>query len=91
MKQLKNKFLRAIGTPEYIVREQPEICMIGYEYISIENYTSLLEYSDECMVIRLIKGRITIEGRKLTVKDIDEGRICVEGCIKRIQFTEAES
>ena len=75
-----------MGTPEYIVRDQPEICMIGYEYISIENYKSLLQYSDDCMIIRLIKGSITIEGKKLTVKDIEEGKICIKGCIKRIQF-----
>ena len=85
---IKRKFLRAIGTPEFVVREQPEICMIGNEKLSIENYKSLLQYSDETLIIRLITGKILIEGRKLAVRDIELGKICVEGLIKQISFIE---
>lgn len=87
---LKRRFLRTIGTPEFIIRDQPEICMIGFERISVENYKSLLQYSDESVLIRLIKGRLEIEGKKLTVKDIDAGKICIEGRIKKICFAEEE-
>jgi len=85
----KQKILRTIGTPEFIVRDQPEICMIGYECISIENYKSLLQYSDEMLIIRLIKGRLSIEGKGLMVKNIEEGKICVEGCIRKMCFEDS--
>ena len=85
---IRQKFLRSIGTPEFIVREQPEICMLGFEKISIENYKSLLQYNDERLLIRLIKGCLTIEGRHLIVRDIESGKICIEGQIKNICFSE---
>ena len=60
--------------------------MIGSECISIENYKSLLQYNDESLMVRLIKGRLSVEGKKLTVKNIEEGKIYIEGRIKKICF-----
>lgn len=88
MKSVKQKFLRLIGTPEFIVRDQPEICMIGFERISVENYKTLIKYSDEEVCLRLIKGILQINGRKLVIRDIDMGRICIEGRVKEIFFRE---
>ncbi len=84
----KQKMLRAMGAPESMVRQQPEICMIGFERISIENYSSILKYSTEEILLRLIRGKLQIQGSSLCVKEIGEGSICIEGTVRQICFME---
>jgi len=86
--KIKNKLLHMAGTPEFVVKDQPEICMLGFERISIENYKSLMQYNDERVIIRLIKGKLEVEGKRLIVKNIEEGKICLEGRILKVCFLE---
>lgn len=84
----KRKMLRAMGAPESIARDQPEICMIGFERISIENYKSILKYTQEEILLRLIQGKLQLAGTNLFIKDIGEGSICIEGMVQQICFIE---
>ena len=84
----KQKMLRAMGAPESMARDQPEICMIGFERISVENYKSILKYTKEEVFLRLIRGTLQLIGGDLTIKEIGENVICVEGIIKQICFIE---
>lgn len=85
---LKQKMLRAMGAPETMVRDQPEICMLGFERISVENYSTILKYTTEEIVLRLIRGKMQISGRHLWVRDIGMGSICIEGSVNQICFIE---
>lgn len=84
----KQKMLRAMGAPESVARDQPEICMIGFERISVENYKSILKYTQEEILLRLIQGKLQMIGRNLFIKEIGEGSICVEGKVQQICFIE---
>lgn len=85
---MKQKVLRAMGAPEFMVREQPEICMIGFERISVENYRSILKYTTEEILLRLIQGKMLVSGSHLWVREIEMGTICIEGKVKQICFIE---
>lgn len=85
---LKQKMLRAMGAPESMVRDQPEICLLGFERISVENYRTILKYNTEEIVLRLIRGSMQITGSNLWVRDIGMGSICIEGKVRQICFTE---
>lgn len=87
---LKQKMLRAMGAPESMVRNQPEICMLGFERISVENYNSILKYTPEEILLRLLQGKMQIIGKQLWVKDIGMGSICIEGKVSQICFLEEE-
>lgn len=87
---LKQKMLRAMGAPESIVRDQPEICMLGFERISVENYSAILKYTTEEILLRLIKGKMQISGSRLWVREIGMGTICIEGEVRQICFIEEE-
>lgn len=87
---LKQKMLRAMGAPESMVRDQPEICMLGFERISVENYRSILKYTTEEIILRLIQGKMSVSGIGLWVRDIGMGSICIEGNVRQICFMEEE-
>ena len=88
---LKQKMLKAMGMPEFISREQPELCMTGFESISVENYKSILLYTGETIVLQLVQGFLQIEGTSLCIKDIGDGVICIVGTISHISFPKEAS
>ena len=75
-----------MGMPEFIAKGQPEICLLGFEHISVENYTSILQYTSKEIMLRLLQGKVQIEGNGLCVKDIGDGTIRIEGTIQQVRF-----
>ena len=83
---LKQTVLKAMGMPEFIAKGQPEICLLGFEHISVENYISILQYTSNEIVLRLLQGKVQIQGSGLCVKDIGDGIIRIAGRIQQVQF-----
>jgi len=67
--------------PQEIVLDLPLISVIGQSELRVENYKSLLEYSDTHIRVNTGSGVLKIEGRKLTLKQLTSESVTVTGVL----------
>ena len=82
-KKIKQKFQTAMEIPKELLKNYSRVTIIGGEDIWIENYKSILEYSDN--LIRF-SNNICIYGQNLSVEEINSEDIFIIGKIKNIEF-----
>ncbi len=83
---LKKRIIDALALPREIVSNLPLITIVGKEELSIENYKSVIEYTNERIRINTPCGVIKIEGAKLILKQITNENILVLGTIRNIEY-----
>jgi len=76
----------AFELPKEVVMNLPLITLIGKEDLTIENFKSMLEYSEELLRINTTAGIVRIEGKKLALKQITSESIVIVGAIDKIEF-----
>ncbi|MBR5267193.1 MAG: YabP/YqfC family sporulation protein [Lachnospiraceae bacterium] len=62
------------------------IYMIGKSKLKIENYRSVLVYSETMIKIQLIHKKIVIEGEQLQIRYYDKEEMEIIGCIEVLRF-----
>lgn len=82
-KKIREKFQAAMEFPKELLKNYSRVTVIGGEDVWIENYKSILEYSEE--LIRL-SNNISIYGQDLSVEEISSEDILIIGKIKTIEF-----
>ena len=82
-KKIREKLQKAMEIPKELLKNYSRVTVIGGEDIWIENYKSILEYSEE--LIRL-SNNISIYGQDLSVEEISSEDILIIGKIKTIEF-----
>ena len=82
-KSIRQKFQNAFEIPKELLKNYSRITVIGGEDVWIENYKSILEYSED--IIRL-GNNICIWGEELSVEEISSEDILIMGKIKSIEF-----
>lgn len=53
-------------------------CFCG---VHIEGHKGLVEYSEECVTVRVGKKRVTVKGEKLAVKEVTKEELFIKGKI----------
>ncbi len=64
------------------------IHMIGNRTLVVENFRSLLEYTDVLIRIQGKESRLRIEGKKLTIQEYSPESIHVSGRIQQVSFEQ---
>ena len=67
-------------------RDDPDLC--GRSMVRIENYRSILVYSDTYLKIQAGKYRLSIDGRNLQIRYYDKDEMEITGNIDAIGFDE---
>jgi len=66
--------------------DSPKLTIIGYNQITIENYSGIIEYTNEKIRIKTSGKAIEIGGERLEIRTITDADILIEGIIKTIQY-----
>ena len=82
-KKIKQKIQAAMEIPKELLKNYSRVTIIGGEDVWIENYKSILEYSED--LIRL-SNNICIYGQDLSVEEINSEDIFIIGKIRNIEF-----
>lgn len=82
-KKIRLKMQAAMEIPKELLKDYSRVTIIGGEDVWIENYKSILEYSED--MIRL-SNNISIYGQDLSVEEISSEDILIIGKIKTIEF-----
>ena len=72
--------------PKELILNVPKLTLIGNNIMSIQNFRSLIEYSNTQIKIKTNSGLILIQGNKLSIKEISTEDTIIEGEIQRLEF-----
>lgn len=67
---------------------QPTVTVVGNNFVSIENYLSIITYEENLIKIKTKIKSIKILGDKLSLKYITDGEIGIKGIIYSIEYTD---
>ena len=62
----------------------PVITIIGCREVHIENFRTILEYSDTFVKMRTKKGCVSVSGKRLTIEYYNEEEIHITGFIESV-------
>ena len=86
----KNKLIRKIDDmleiPKEVTNKIPKLTIIGFEQLLIENYKGILEYEEFYIKISTQIGNININGFSLSLNQMTEDDIIINGKIDSIDF-----
>ncbi|SPF32623.1 conserved hypothetical protein [Candidatus Desulfosporosinus infrequens] len=86
------KFKRNVGDvldfPPDVVGEGPKITIIGRQQILVENYISVITFSDEEIRLETTEGDVCFKGKGLELKVLLATELRIEGELFALSFRE---
>lgn len=81
---LKESLVTALEVPRDLAYKDPIITITGPSYMVIENYRSILRYTNEEIVILSIRGKISLYGKRLCISCYTPWEMQVTGKIMKV-------
>lgn len=85
---IKERVTGLLALPKEITLNLPLIMLTGRDEVNIENYKSIVEYTDTKIRVHTTSGLLTVEGKKLRLKQITAENIVVSGEMAGIRYVE---
>ena len=83
---ISRKISDKFDIPQDIIAKAPVIFGYGNNRLCIENYRSIIEYTEELIKIQTKQQKIYIKGSKLVIAYFREDEMCVFGNISSIEY-----
>lgn len=92
MKKLKQRFkkllVNKLDLPNDVILDLPRITSIGFYQIYIENYNSVIQFTDQFLHLKLRNHQLKIYGEGLVIRAILPEEIFIEGTIKEVHYLD---
>ncbi len=86
IRRVKRKITEVLELPGEIVLDVPKMTFTGNYDLSIENYKSIIEYSDDLIRLNTGSQNIKIVGQRLMIKTISSEEITISGRFTVLEF-----
>lgn len=83
---IQEGLIDTLDLPSSVVLNLPLITIVGRSKINIENFKSILEYSNVKIKISTSCGILKIEGTSLYLKEFSKDKIYIKGNILKFEF-----
>jgi len=83
---MREKMTNLLSLPKEIALNLPLILATGRGEVNIENYKNLIEFTDTKVRINTSAGALTIEGERLSLKQITTEHILITGKIAKMNW-----
>ena len=83
---IKEQMAELMSLPKEIILNLPQIILTGSGEVSIENYKSIIEYTDTYTRINTNSGVLLIAGHGLLLKQITAEHITIVGEIVKLEY-----
>ena len=90
-RSLRERFADSVEVSKEITLDVAKITMIGSREISIENYSGILEYSENSVLIKAKPSPIKVCGSFLEIAVMTKELLYITGSIKKISFSGADA
>lgn len=84
--RLIRKIDNLLEIPKEVTTQTPKLTIIGFEQLLIENYKGILEYEEFFVKISTYIGNININGFNLSLNQMTDDDIIINGKIDSIDF-----
>lgn len=82
----ENQVSKALDLPEEVINDLPVITLVGKGKVSVENFSGLVEYTNERIRLGTSSGIVVIEGTELMAKSMTLELIVIQGNIRGVSF-----
>lgn len=86
MKKVTKKISEKTGIPPEVISSTPKLEITGSNKIYIENHKGIKMLTGETIVIRLKDFSVTIEGKNISISEIDKEHIFLTGDFCAVKF-----
>ncbi len=79
---------QTLEIPPEVLVNVPRIEVVGHLQFRVENHYGLEKYDPEQVILRLVDGRLVVNGENLVIGWIDRGEVVVTGKVHSLHFQE---
>lgn len=76
--------------PREVTSNIPKITIVGFDQLMIENYKGVIEYEEYLIKISTSIGIVIIEGMQMSLNQINENDVLINGDISKIYLENTE-
>lgn len=87
-KKLQTSVGDILDFPPDVVGDGPKITITGRRKILVENYISIVNFSEEEIRLETAEGEVCFEGHELVLKVILSTELRIEGELSSLSFSE---
>ncbi len=84
--KLKDKVAEGLGVSKEVILDLPRIVLIGNRELTVENYKSIGEYSENQILLNSNPYKLKISGSELEIKSIASELIYICGRVAAVEF-----
>lgn len=92
VKESKEKMVDRIANflemPEELVGDNTKITLIDNKYLYLEGKNQIIDYYDHYIKVKTKKVTITLDGRKMEIKEISDNELVIEGEMLNISYNK---
>ena len=84
--EIKRQLTELFSLPQEIILNLPQVILTGQEEATIENYRSIIEFTETQVRINTNNGVLRVSGNRLVLKHITTEGITITGDIRGIEY-----
>ena len=74
--------------PEELLGNNTKITLVDNKYLYLEGKNQIMDYYDHYIKIKTKKVTITLDGRKMEIKEINDNELVIEGELLNISYNK---
>ena len=86
MKQLREFIAEKMSLPKDVVMDLPRVSICGDKEIFVENHKGIMEYTRECVRIKMNDGLLNIYGTDLRIIILETDRMVINGDFNSVGY-----
>lgn len=85
--RMKDRISDFLEMPREINKNNIKITLVNNTYLYLEGNNKIEDYYEHYIKIKTDLNTITIDGKKMEIKDIDDKELIIEGIINNISYS----
>lgn len=85
-KSKKERIAEMLDMPKEVILDIPKLTVYSDNQLTIENYSGILEYTDEYIRLKTSSKIIAVSGQSLELRTITDIDVLIEGNISKIEY-----
>ena len=86
--KMVHKIAKFLEMPEEIMKNNTKITLVDNNYLYLEGTNQIMDYYDHYIKIKTNKVIISLDGKKMEIKEISDKELVVEGEILNVSYNK---
>lgn len=86
--KMVNRIADFLEMPEELVGDNTKITLVDNKYLYLEGRNQIIDYYDHYIKVKTKKVTITLDGKKMEIKEINDNELVIEGELINISYNK---